>query len=117
MSVRPSGTSPAATDAAAIGERQAPYGAACGIRRRVTSAGGIRRLLAAAGSATPDGAVLALDVGTSSCRASLYDMRARRLPWRSERVGYSVETTPAGGAELDARRLLHQLRETIDAVL
>src|SRR5437870_5902983 len=66
---------------------------------------------------TRDGAVLALDVGTSSCRASLYDVRGRSLKGRFAHVTYSPTVTPDGGAEFDPEVLLGQLCSAIDQVL
>jgi gluconokinase len=64
-----------------------------------------------------DGAVLALDVGTSSCRASLYDRRGRPIPGRRGRVVYTPEVTPDGGAQLDPDLLFDQLCSAVDQVL
>jgi gluconokinase len=64
-----------------------------------------------------DGAVLALDVGTSSSRASLYDRRGRPVEARRGRVGYAPEVTPDGGAELDPELLFNHLCGAIDQVL
>jgi gluconokinase len=64
-----------------------------------------------------DGAVLALDVGTSSCRASLYDRRGRLVGGKRARVAYAPEVTPEGGAQLDPELLLERLCSAIDEVL
>ena len=64
-----------------------------------------------------DGAVLALDVGTSSCRASLYDVRGRAIKDRFAHITYSPTITSDGGAELDPNLLFHQLCSAIDEVL
>jgi gluconokinase len=64
-----------------------------------------------------DGAVLALDVGTSSCRASLYDVHGRSIKDRFARVAYSPTISPDGGAELDPNVLFDQLCSAIDQVL
>lgn len=61
--------------------------------------------------------VLALDVGTSSMRASLYDREARALPGAEARRAYSVRTTPDGGADFDAEALLGRVGEAIDEAL
>ena len=45
--------------------------------------------------------VLALDVGTSSCRALLYDARARRVERIGGQLAYEPRTTADGGAEID----------------
>jgi gluconokinase len=63
-------------------------------------------------------AVLALDVGTSSCRASLYTAHdGRALRGRRARVAYTPLTTADGGAELDPHTLLEQVCACIDRVL
>ena len=64
-----------------------------------------------------DGAVLALDVGTSSCRASLYDVHGRAIKDRFAHIAYSPTITPDGGAELDPDLLFDQLCSAIDQVL
>ena len=64
-----------------------------------------------------DAAVLALDVGTSSCRASLYDLQARAIPDAQARITYAPHVTPDGGAELDANTLFDHVCATIDEVL
>ena len=64
-----------------------------------------------------DGVVLALDVGTSSCRASLYDSNGRAVAGRRARVGYAPEVTPDGGAQLDPNLLLERVCGVIDEVL
>ncbi len=61
--------------------------------------------------------ILALDVGTSSCRASVYDASTRAIPRVGARVAYAPRTTRDGGAELDADELLERVASTIDAVL
>jgi len=61
--------------------------------------------------------ILALDVGTSSVRASLYDLQARPFPGLEARRTCSVRTSPDGGADFDAEALFHQVAETIDEVL
>jgi gluconokinase len=64
-----------------------------------------------------DGVVLALDIGTSSCRASLYDTQAQPVPDRAARVAYTPLITPGGGAELDPGALYDHVCQTIDRVL
>ena len=63
------------------------------------------------------GAVLALDVGTSSCRASLYDTTGRPIRGRSARIGYAPQVTADGGAHFDANALFEQVCSAIDQVL
>ncbi len=50
--------------------------------------------------------VLALDIGTSSVRAGLYDAAARTVEHATARRAYDFVTTPDGGAERDADELL-----------
>lgn len=62
-------------------------------------------------------AVLALDVGTSSCRASLYTVQGDRVAdVKAGQVGYAPRTTADGGAELDPATLFDQLCAAIDPV-
>lgn len=81
--------------------------------------GGGKRLLAGASKSSQPAAplVLALDVGTSSCRASVYDAEARRVPGVAAQIGYAPRVNEEGGAELDADYLLQQVAETIDRVM
>jgi gluconokinase len=60
--------------------------------------------------------VLALDVGTSSCRAGLYDAGGDRVPGSTARHTYRPETTANGGAVLDADTLFDHVCQAIDAV-
>lgn len=60
--------------------------------------------------------VLALDVGTSSCRARLYDAQARRAPEIGSRVRHTPSLTSDGGAELSPDQLVDEVVTTIDAV-
>ena len=62
-------------------------------------------------------AVLALDVGTSSCRASLYDLQGRPVAGRASRIPYTPHVTPDGGGELDPHLLLDQVCAAIERVL
>src|SRR5262249_17896346 len=50
--------------------------------------------------------VLAIDVGTSSARALLYDSLGRAVDGAEGRAGYQMTTTPDGGVEIDPDRLL-----------
>jgi gluconokinase len=61
--------------------------------------------------------ILAIDIGTSSVRAGLYDVNGnllRRTLVKNER---SLKSTPDGGAEIDADEAFAQLVSAIDAVL
>src|ERR1044071_3915602 len=62
-------------------------------------------------------AVLALDVGTSSARASLYDTRGRALREFEAHIAYAPRVTADGGAEFDAEWLYQQVQKAIDEVL
>ena len=64
-----------------------------------------------------DAAVLALDVGTSSCRASLYDVRGRLLKDRFAQIAYTPTVSADGGAELDPNLLFDQVCAVADRVL
>ncbi|GAC1329162.1 MAG: gluconokinase [Chloroflexota bacterium] len=63
------------------------------------------------------GCVLALDIGTSSARASLYDLRGRPVPDRFAHITYSPRVTADGGAEFDPCWLVDQVCTTVDRVL
>jgi gluconokinase len=58
--------------------------------------------------------VLAIDIGTSSARAALYDARGRELTETDARTLREFRTTPDGGAEDDARRMLADVLRVVD---
>lgn len=58
--------------------------------------------------------ILAIDVGTSSCRASLYTLDGQMVRGSLHKHRYLVHTTRDGGAELNAEALFHDLCEAID---
>lgn len=60
--------------------------------------------------------VLAIDVGTSSARAALYDGEARAVPTRFHRVSYEPRTTVDGGMEHDPASLLDAVVACLDGV-
>jgi gluconokinase len=61
--------------------------------------------------------VIAIDVGTSSTRAALYDDLGHPVDGRAHRVAYEPSVTPDGGAEHDPDVLLRAVVECLDAVL
>lgn len=64
-----------------------------------------------------DPLLLAIDAGTSSIRALIYDRRGRMVQgWNAQRA-YHLDTTPDGGATIDAGMLAGLTAEAIDAVL
>jgi gluconokinase len=58
---------------------------------------------------------LALDVGSSSVRAFVYDTAGRRVG--GAKLPYGWNTTPGGGVELEAERLLERVVSAIDQTL
>jgi gluconokinase len=60
--------------------------------------------------------VIALDVGTSSARATLYDDAGHPVEGRFRQVHYAPTTTRDGGVEHDARALLEAAATCLDAV-
>ncbi|HEY7041855.1 MAG TPA: gluconokinase [Methylomirabilota bacterium] len=61
--------------------------------------------------------VLALDVGTSSARARVFDERGRARSGAEGHVAYEPRTTPDGGVELDAEPLLDAVARAVDECL
>ena len=61
--------------------------------------------------------VLALDVGTSSVRAVLYDAAGRTIENIEGRTHYQMTATPDGGVEIEADRLLEIICKTLDECL
>lgn len=61
--------------------------------------------------------VLALDVGTSSVRALLYDAQGRAIEGAESRIAYQMQMTPDGGVEMDADELCALTCRTIDELL
>jgi len=61
--------------------------------------------------------VMALDVGTSSARARVFDASGRALPEAGGHVAYEPRATADGGVELDADELLAAATSAIDAAL
>jgi gluconokinase len=61
--------------------------------------------------------VIAIDIGTSSARAAVYDHAGRPVSGRSHRVPYEATVTADGGAEHDPGAVLGAVVECLDAVL
>jgi gluconokinase len=61
--------------------------------------------------------VLALDIGTSSVRAAMFDSFGNEVAGTEARVERALCATLDGGAELDADEALEQVARIIDAVL
>lgn len=61
--------------------------------------------------------ILTLDVGSSSLRARLFDAQGRDLPALDVRVGYTLQTMPDGGAELDPGALFEAVCQALDQLL
>jgi gluconokinase len=61
--------------------------------------------------------VLALDIGTSSTRAIIFDRRGHALEGSECQLEYELTTTPDGGAEVDPHVLLDLVGRSIDATL
>lgn len=57
--------------------------------------------------------VVAVDIGTSSCRAGLFDGRGNPMPGLQARHEYALTTSPAGSAVLETHRVL----AAVEAVL
>ncbi|MEO6871001.1 MAG: gluconokinase [Chthoniobacterales bacterium] len=58
-------------------------------------------------------AVLALDIGTSSVRTTLFDRKAQPIPGRRASVKYWLRHTPDHGAELDPAQLLRATKRCL----
>ena len=61
--------------------------------------------------------LLALDIGTSSCRTALFDETGRRVLDSTAQKTYPLWTTPDGGAELDPPLLLEAIRQCLAQTL
>src|SRR5688572_8987012 len=58
--------------------------------------------------------VIAIDVGTSSARAILFDGRGRQVEALISRIPYRMEVTADGGVEISADRLVDIIIECLD---
>jgi gluconokinase len=61
--------------------------------------------------------ILALDLGTSSFRALLYDGQARMVAESELQLRYELRTTPDGGAEVAASDLFDLIVKCVDAAM
>ena len=61
--------------------------------------------------------LLALDIGTSSCRTALFDDKGRRVLASTAQKTYPLSTTPDGGAEIDPPLLLEAVRHCLAETL
>lgn len=61
--------------------------------------------------------ILAIDIGTSSVRAALYDSKANVLPKTMVKNSRLLNTTEDGGAEIDADEAFAQVVQAVDDVL
>ena len=61
--------------------------------------------------------ILALDLGTSSCRSALFDVHGRRFLDTTAQQSYQLHTDKQGKAELDAAFVLQALRTCITTTL
>ena len=61
--------------------------------------------------------ILALDLGTSSCRSALFDVRGRRHLATTAQQTYQLLTDKDGKAELDAETVLKAMRACISTTL
>jgi gluconokinase len=68
-------------------------------------------------SNAPQPLILAIDIGSSSVRAALYDTQANLLPKTSVKIEREFTPTVDGGSELDADEAFSQVVAAIDAVL
>ncbi len=58
--------------------------------------------------------VLAIDIGTSSARALIFDRLGRAIDGCEAQHGHDVIATPDGGVEIDPTRLLHLAARCVD---
>jgi gluconokinase len=61
--------------------------------------------------------ILALDIGTSSVRASIYDRNGNFVEGTRTSIKYSMSLTADGGAEIDAESLFSIVAQSIDGTL
>lgn len=69
-----------------------------------------RSVLSAQFTRMPDSLILALDLGTSSCRTALFDSHARRIEGTTAQETYPLLTSAKGAAEIEPSVLLQSVR-------
>ena len=57
--------------------------------------------------------ILALDIGTSSCRTALFDRRARRIEGTTAQEAYPLITSAGGAAEIEPMLLVRAVRQCL----
>ena len=60
---------------------------------------------------------LALDIGSSSVRAAIYDANANPVPKALVKIARSFNVTPDGGFEIDTKLAIEQVEAAIDQIL
>src|SRR5687767_16024 len=61
--------------------------------------------------------IVALDLGTSSARAILFDSLGRNVSGFESQVPYRMNTTPDGGVEIGADQLVDIVAQSIDQLI
>jgi len=61
--------------------------------------------------------VMAIDIGTSSTRALVYDAKGRPVKKLVAQVGYMMQTTPDGGVFADPKFIVHSTIQCIDQLM
>lgn len=64
-----------------------------------------------------EASVLALDIGTSSVRAALYDIEGREIEGTQARIVRRLCTTLEGGADINADEAVEQVANCLDALI
>jgi gluconokinase len=61
--------------------------------------------------------VLGIDLGTSSARAIIFDSLGQKVEGAQSQIHYEMTTTPDGGAEIEADRMVEIVSQAIDQTL
>ena len=67
--------------------------------------------------AARDGAIVAIDVGSSSARAIVYDAEGNALPDMESHRPYAMVTDDSGAVEVDADMLVELVSQCLDDVV